>query len=203
MAVAAPKIAVHLYLNNPYGLISATIPNYSINKVNLDDNTSPNAESDYQDTANISKVARANNAESDIPEACGTRKPEVNDGLNKKWKPLPDIKPGMRTTTSGEYYTPTATVYFAKSPGNNQRQGGDPNLGFTWSINLNKKDKIVSPRQPPPPSLLEKLGRLKKPDKIGKPNHKQEKSFPSRYLIKKLDVEDSRYFYILSISFFV
>jgi hypothetical protein len=181
------QIAVHLYLNNPYGLISATIPQYTINEVNLDGKKSESVSPDKKDEVQYVSPT--------VMEPVGTFK-DTNDGanFNKRRKPLPDIHDSKRSSPLSD----TGSVFYDKTPRKNYPPNGKspelvqscPQLGFTWSINLDKRERAFVPRQPPSKNLLEKLCGPKSVEPVGIIKLKRKMISPNNYLIHRIRLEE-------------
>ena len=182
------QIAVHLYLNNPYGLISATVPQYTVSQVDLEDKKT---EAESPDR----KVDDAKYVSPTVLEPAVTFK-DNKDGttFTKRWKPLPEIQDSKRNSPTSE----SPSVFYDKTPRKNNPSNGKhaepanscPQLGFTWSINLDKRDRTVVRRQLPSKNLLEKLCGQKTVEPVGIIKLKRQTISPNNCLIHRIQLEE-------------
>lgn len=192
------QIAVHLYLNNPYGLISATIPNYTVNKVDLEDGGLPSRKTESVPPS-FRKNEKTYDTDSAISEPlpkCKTLKPLHEDMIfQNKGKFSSETKNTSRNSPSGDKNGSPPLVHYDKDSRQNHpskpgSQNGSTLLGITWSMNVDKREKVVIPRQPPPMKLLEKLGRLKSVEPVGVIKLKKGTVAPQNYLIHRIQLAE-------------
>lgn len=185
-------------MNNPHGLLSATVPNYSVNKVDLEEQMNKGME---LEPPSIRKCQKFGSIESAISEQKVLRfkiRKRSTDEVGRA-----KIKCCSRSSPSCDKYTPPPLVFYDKpnkdhhhddhhdkyktTPGTTY---GSPVLGFTWSLNIDKREKVVLLKQPPPANLLEKLlGRLSSEIPAGVERLTDEKVHPLNYLIQKIQLE--------------
>lgn len=65
-----------------------------------------------------------------------------------------------------------------------------PALGFSWSLNTDRRPKVKPLKKPTPDTILEKLGRMKVLEPVGVMKLKREEINPSLYNIHRLTLED-------------
>ncbi|KAH3813406.1 uncharacterized protein LOC127836157 [Dreissena polymorpha] len=222
MAVASSKVALHLYLNNPHGLLAATIPNYVLVNGNaglasvqaiVRSNPIPEEASGVDSESVVSVVRKANVVK--FGEALPPI-PDFNERSNQKTlskeklpsnsskgaeinsfelnTPLPEVKRAVGMVPKLPPYKQSQSGRSSGATGEISPRGGDgqtvPSLGFSWSLNLDKRSQPEVRQKPPPPSLLEKLGRLKVGEPIGIVKLKRNKNHPAIYQVSKMSLQD-------------
>ena len=228
---------MHLYLNNPYGLISAAIPNYTVNQVdvhtqpktqtpasrmasrdasnkktnvvNLNDKMTPMAEQpktpgslmNSHDTSskkpNVVNFSDRITAMSEPPnpqKQLGVKKTEITR-MKKAMTLDSRVSPAPVNESRYQFFSPTpmnfsrSQIPKAMTP-DEEVEHDVPGLGFSWSLNTDRRPKVKAVKKPTPGSILEKLGPLKAIDPVGVVKFKKEELTPSLYNIHRLSLVD-------------
>ena len=211
------QVSLHLYLNNPYGLLSATIPNYDIYTPDKVPSTSPSPNGEgtspnkyqtplpgIQETPEVNEKDKEKDRRQRVVNV-GSRvrfdcdyKDKDKDSSTVTGKHGTSLKAILTKVATSEHEASTSQRSKStsrRSCDTNNSGESSPRLGFTWSVNVDKdkrQRKLMLPR-PPPESLLLKLGGYRNIEPVGIVKIKRQNylyAHASSYHVQKLPLND-------------